>query len=132
MELETPYIHLRVKDNILIGTYKENLHIDLVIAKEIVRTRLSFTGGRKLPALILSEGVISMDKPARDYLASDEAIKDLLAAAIFVNSSFSSLLGNFFLKVNKTKMPVRVFHNISRAERWLAKYVELKINCNHG
>ncbi len=124
MELDTPYVHLRIKDNILVGTYKGNLRIDLLIAKEIVRTRLSFTGGRKLPALIISQGVISMDKPARDYLASDEAIKDLLAAAIFVDTSFSALLGNFFLKVNKTKMPVKVFHNIGRAEKWLAKYIE--------
>ncbi len=123
MELDTPYVHLRIKDNILVGTYKKNLRIDLEIAKSIVSTRLSFTGGKKMPSLILSQGVISINKPAREYLASDDAIEGLLASAIIVNSPFSSYLGNFFLAVNKTKLPVKIFSTIPRAERWLQQFL---------
>lgn len=123
MELDTPYVHLRIKDNILVGTYKKNLRIDLEIAKSIVNTRLSFTGGKKMPSLILSQGVVSINKPAREYLASDDAIEGLLASAIIVNSPFSSYLGNFFLAVNKTKLPVKIFSTIPRAERWLQQFL---------
>ena len=123
MEYETPYVNLRIKDHILIGTYKKNLHIDLAVARDIVSSRLSFTGGEKMPSLIISQGVVSMDKPAREYLASDEAIVGLLASAIVVSSPFSSFLGNFFLFVNKTKMPVKIFTSVSSAEKWLQQFI---------
>lgn len=123
MELDTPYVNLRIEDSILVGTYKKDLHIDLDIAKQIVQCRLAFTRGKKMPSLIISQGVVSMDKPAREYLASNEAVEGLAASAIIVNSPFSSLLGNFFLKVNKTKIPVKIFSDIPKAEKWLRKFI---------
>lgn len=124
MELDTPYVHLRIKDKILVGTYKKNIRINLEIAKEIVRARLSFTGNRNMPSLIISQGIVTIDKPAREYLSSDEATVGLVASAILVNSKFSSFLGNFFLTVNKTKMPVKIFSDISIAEKWLQQFIE--------
>ena len=124
MEFDTPYVHLRIKDKILVGTYKKNIRINLEIAKEIVRARLSFTGNRKMPSLIISQGIVTIDKPAREYLSSDEATVGLVASAILVNSKFSSFLGNFFLNVNKTKMPVKIFSDISNAEKWLQQFIE--------
>lgn len=124
MELDTPYVHLRIKDKILVGTYKKNIRINLEIAKEIVRARLSFTGNRNIPSLIISQGIVTIDKPAREYLSSDEATVGLVASAILVNSKFSSFLGNFFLTVNKPKMPVKIFSEISKAEKWLQQFVE--------
>lgn len=123
MKHDSPYVDLHIKNNILVGTYKKNLHIDLEIAKQIVNTRISFTGGRKMPSLIISKGVTSMDKPAREYLASDEAVEGIIAAAIVVDSPFSSFLGNFFLTVYKTRIPVRTFPAIPRAEKWLQQFI---------
>ncbi len=94
-----------------------------LVAKKIVTERRAFTKGKKIPALILSQGVISMEKPAREYFASTEGIDGLAASAIVVNSAFSSALGNFFLIVNKTKLPVKIFADVRRAKRWLKQYV---------
>lgn len=124
MELDTPYVHLRIKDKILVGTYKKNIRINLEVAKEIVRARLSFTGNTKMPSLIISQGIVTIDKPAREYLSSDEATVGLIASAILVNSEFSSFLGIFFLTVNKTKMPVKIFSEISKAEKWLQQFIK--------
>lgn len=124
MELDTPFVHLCIKDRILVGTYKKNLRINLEIAKAIVHARLSFAAGKKLPSMIISQGVISIDKPARVYLASDEAIEGLTASAIIVKTTFSSFLGNFFLAVYKTKMPVKIFADIPSAEKWLQQFID--------
>jgi len=125
MELKTPYLHLRIKDNLLVGTYPGNLHIDLDIAHAIVRTRLSFTGGKNMPSIIMSQGVVSMDKPAREYLASEEGTMGLSASAIVVSSSFGRFLGYFFLRVNKpVKMPVKIFTDMMRAEKWLQQFIQ--------
>lgn len=123
MEYDTPYVHLLIKDHILIGRYKKDLKINLDVAQQIVHSRLSFTRGRKLASMIISEGVISMDKPAREFLASNEGVQGLLASAIIVDSVFSSFLGNFFLKVNKTKIPTKIFFDISKAQEWLQQFI---------
>ena len=124
MELDTPYIHLVEQDKILIGTYAKGIRINLDMAKEIVRVRLSFTGNTKMAAIIRSQGVVSIDKASREYLASAEATRGLLATAIIVQSSFSSFLGNFFLLVNSTNMPVRIFTSEEKAKKWLRQFVE--------
>jgi len=124
MEFDSPFMHLLVKDKILVGTYKQNLRINLAVAKAIVQARISFTGGEEMPSLIDSKGVISIDKPAREYLASDEGTKGLSASAIVVNSTFSTFLGNFFLTVNRPqRMPVRIFTDVAAAEKWLKQFI---------
>lgn len=122
--METPYVHLRVKDEILVGTYKKNVHIDLAIAKEIVRTRKSFTRGKTMPSLIMSEGVVSIDKAAREYFVSAEATEGLSATAIIVKTAFSRFLGNVFMQLNKSPMPVRIFSSLVQAEIWLQQFIQ--------
>jgi hypothetical protein len=76
-----------------------------------------------MPALIFNQGVISMDKEARQFLSSADGIKGLKAAAIILDSPFGSFLGNFFLAVNKTSMPVRIFSSAGSAAKWLAQFI---------
>lgn len=124
MELDTPYVHLSIKNKILVGIYKRNQRISLDTAREIVHTRKAFTYGFSMPALIISQGLVSIDRPARKYFSSDEGTAGLTACAVVVNSIFSSFLGNFFLSVNKTVMPVKIFSDVNRAEIWLQRFVE--------
>lgn len=129
MMRETPWIKLELEAGILVATYRQGIRIDLPIAKEIVQERLSFTGPRQLPALVISQGVISMDKAAREYLASPEATAGLTATAVLVNSAFSSFLGNFFRTVNKPgTMPVKVFRHRQGALKWLGRYFPEEYN----
>jgi len=132
MENETSLVHLRIKDNILIVSYRKNLIINLDVAQKIVLQRQSFTRGQKMPAIIFSQGVTSIDKPAREYLASKKGTEGLSASAIIVNSPFSRLLGNFFLMVNKTSIPVKLFSNISQAEKWLQQFMNTNQSNGHG
>ena len=121
--LENDYVHLEIREGILIGIYKKGLKINLPIAREIVRSRLAFTANRKFPALIFNQGVISMDKEARQFLSSEDGIKGLKAAAIVLDSPFGSFLGNFFLAVNKTSLPVKIFANQAKAKKWLLQFI---------
>jgi hypothetical protein len=128
MEHDTPFVHLRIKDNILIVSYRRNLIINLDVAHKIVLYRQSFSRGKKFAAIILSQGVTSIDKPAREYLASEEGTEGLFASAIIVNSAFSRFMGNFFMRVNKTSIPVKLFSNISQAKKWLQQFISNQSN----
>ncbi len=121
---DTPYVSLEIKDNILFGIYKKGLKIDIDIAKAIVDARLAYSGGKDYPVLIYNQGVISMDKKARDFLASKEGTKGIKAAAMMLDSAFSSFLGNFYLSVNKPPMPVRIFTSTKAAINWLQKFTD--------
>lgn len=132
MENDTSLVHLRIKDNILIGSYRKNLIINLDVAQKIVLQRQSFTRGKKMPAIIFSQGITSIDKPAREFLASKEGTEGLSASAIIVDSPFSRFLGNFFLMVNKTSIPVKLFSNILRAEKWLRQFMITNQPNGHG
>ena len=121
--MDTPYVHYEVRDNILIATYKKGIRVNLEIAKKIVQDRLTFTGNKPMVALIYNQGVISMDKEARDYLSSSAGIEGLKAGAIILDSTFTSILGNFILSVSKPKIPAKMFKNVSQAIKWLEKYI---------
>lgn len=119
---QTPYIDFEINNGILIGTYKPNILITLKHAKEIVASRIAFMEGNDMPILILNQGIIKMDKDARDYLASAEGIKGLKCAAILINSNFISITVNFFLKVTKPKLLVKTFTDKEEALNWLQDF----------
>ena len=123
MESAAPFVHLLIRDGILIGIYRKNLHINLDMAKQIVKERIRFTSGKKMAAMIIGYGIISMDKAAREFLASDEGIQGLSAIAILIDSTYSNFVGNLFLKMNKTKIPVRIFLDTHKAEKWIQQFI---------
>lgn len=121
--LDTQYVYYELHDDILIGSYKKNLRITLDIAKEIVRTRLEFTEYKPVLALAVNLGVVSFDKAARDFLASEEGVKLVIAGAVVMeNSPVGSFLINFYLGVSKPKIPTRVFTTKEAAIKWLGKF----------
>ena len=122
--VDTPYIFFEIDNNILIATYKPNNRITLKAAKEIVASRLSFIENPSIPILILNQGIIKMDKEARDYLASAEGIAGLKCAAILLNSDFISITVNFFLKVTKPKLLVKTFTDKQEALTWLSGFAD--------
>jgi hypothetical protein len=122
MNQEEKYVHLEIEESILIGTYKKGLRITLPIAKSIVESRLKFTNNEEMPALVYNQGVVSMDKLARDFLSSIDGVKGLKAGAIILDSPFTSLLSNFFIKVNKPKIPARTFTSKAAALKWLEQF----------
>ena len=119
--LDTPYVHYELRDDLLIGTYKKGLKINLSIVKEIIKTRLEFQEYKPVVGLIYNQGVIKLDKKAREYFISGEGTKGIIAAAFVVDSPFTSFMANFFVSVNKPKIPVRIFSNEKDALKWLEK-----------
>ena len=122
--LDTPYVSFEIENSILIATYKPNSFITLKEAKEIVTSRLAFIDNIVLPTLVLNQGIIKMNKEARDYLASENGIAGIKCAAILINSNFISITVNFFLRVTKTKLLVKTFTDKKDALTWLSGFID--------
>lgn len=61
----------------------------------------------------------SATRECREYYAGAEAQQVNLAVAMLVRSNVSRILGNFFLGVNKTRFPFRMFTDLHEAIAWL-------------
>ena len=61
----------------------------------------------------------SATRECREYYAGAEAQEVNLAAAMLVRSNISRLIGNFFLGLNKTRFPFRMFSDLGEAVAWL-------------
>lgn len=122
--LDTPYVYYELHDDdMLFATYKKDIKITLEAAKEIVKARLAFTMNRPVVNLVYNAGVISFDKQARDYLASDAGVEGIIAGAIIQKqySPVGVFFINFYLSVAKPKVPARFFLKKEAALSWLEK-----------
>jgi hypothetical protein len=66
--------------------------------------------------------VKSIAREARDYDAR-EAARVAPAVALIVGSPLSRMIGNFFLGLNRTAVPIRLFTSEPAARSWLRRYL---------
>ena len=92
-------------------------------AQENVKAGASLSGGMKRPILINSRGIKSLRREARMYYAGEENAKHTIAAAIVISSPVARVIANFFMGLNKTKFPTRLFTSEEMAIAWLKEFL---------
>lgn len=121
---ETEEVIFELRDGILYGIYKRGLKITLDKAKKIVADRIKFCNGRNYPAIAFDNGMVSLDRRARQFFASDEGNKCVSAVAFVSDSVFNMYLVRFYLKISlsKPKIPIKIFTDKKKALKWLEQY----------
>lgn len=122
---ENNYVKIWFDGDFMFVLYKSKI-LDLEIAKSLVETRLLAANGTAYPTYIDVTQVKSINKEAREYFASENGYKLITAASLLVNSSVGKFLGNFFLKINKPPVPVKIFTDKEQALEWLSRFVKEK------
>lgn len=117
----TKYMTMEIKKGILMVEYFD-IHITLEVAKEIVANRLKYQKCETIPALAHGKGILSANKEARDYFAT-EGNEGMSALAIIMESAFGCVIGNFYLKVSRPNIPTKLFSNQEQAMKWLQQYM---------
>jgi hypothetical protein len=121
--IENEFVVIVLVDNILIGTIKQ-YNVDLKVAQKAVDSRLEMCGPKSYPFLINIKSVKNVTKKARDFLASEKGCQGVVASAILINSSITSMVGNFFIKISKPLVPTKLFTNEEDAKQWLFTFVK--------
>ena len=96
--------------------------LDLAGTKIAVDLRVKVSNATSFPMLVDARKVKSITKESRDYLASDEGTKYLLATGLLLDSTIGRFLGNFFLQINKPKVPLKLFTDETEALNWLGQF----------
>ncbi len=79
--------------------------------------------GKKCPVLADARNIGSINRQARKYFASEEALKITKAAAIVVGSPVTRVIGSFFMGLDKPPYPTKLFTSESKATEWLKRFL---------
>jgi hypothetical protein len=110
------------QDGVLHWVYKPRATVTLTSARsemETIGKIVEARAGQKVPFLIDIRNIRSITADARAYFASPESSRWVLRAALLTDSPISTVIGNFFLGLNRPPHPIRLFHAGEKAIAWL-------------
>lgn len=107
------------QDGIIFGRVMLNAEIGLADAKEDVAAVRKISGDCVLPLLIDMRSIHSISHDAREYYGKNEHSS---AVVLLIHSPVSRIIGNFFLGLNKPKVPMKLFSSETEALKWLSQY----------
>jgi hypothetical protein len=108
------------KVGVAIATFDEGAELTMEHTRPFTAALVKVTKGRVRPLLVDFKNMKSQTKECRDYYSSDpQHIATLSAAALVVNSALQRMIANFFLGMNKSVKPVRLFDDRESAIKWL-------------
>ncbi len=119
VELLEVIISLR-SDGIVHVHFKKNTIFDLHLLSELRKTYAEITEGKKSKFLFTSDQGFTLTKEAREF-AKINADPNIGAFALEADNLAYRIIGNFVLKVNKPKVPYRLFANTNKALQWLTR-----------
>ncbi|MEX0967993.1 MAG: hypothetical protein WD077_12195 [Bacteroidia bacterium] len=118
------FLEINIDHGIMRIRFAKALTWDLEIAKETVKLRLEKSQNISFPVLLDARIVKSITKDARDYLATEEAVANVTAGALLIDSKVSKVMANFYMMINKPAMPFKVFTDEEQAMKWLRQFLE--------
>ena len=71
------------------------------------------------PILVELDNLKKVSKESRGIYSSNKTVEYFSGAALLVGNPVSRIIGNFYLGINKTSMPVRMFTKRNEALAWL-------------
>ena len=114
------------EDGIIRKDTHPNAEIELSEAQDTIRAVTKITGKNKIPMLVYLQDVKSVSLDARQHFTTEMEKTNVSAVALLVGSAVSRILGNFFLRVNKPRIPVSIFSVEAEAIKWLKRHQKVK------
>ncbi len=109
-------------NGILSCSVVEDAYLEVEDGREILEGVKSIYNGKKFLVLVDIRKIKGASSDCRRLFQGKEIAKYQTACALLVGSPIANLLGNFFLGLNKTKFPIRLFTNEAKAVSWLESY----------
>lgn len=101
---------------------KQNAEVEISDAKENSSIVKEISNGEIYPMLVNLKEIKSITKEARDHFSMQGRTPGISAIALLINSPASTIIGNFFLGLNKSVVPVKLFTKEEKAITWLKQF----------
>jgi hypothetical protein len=106
------------KDGIARTRVREGAEIVLEDAKANSVAVNSLTGPEKFALIVDTRNIKSITKEARDHFSMNGRESRVVIFAILIDSPLSRIIGNFFMGLNKPRVPVKLFNSEAKAVEW--------------
>lgn len=119
-EIEIPeaFIMLR-SDGIIHVDYKKDTTLDVDLQVSMRKIYDELTLGIKTHFIFSAAEGFILTKEARENSSIIDATSPIAAYGIIANNLAYKLIANFYLKVNKPKVPYKLFTTVEEAVKWL-------------
>ena len=96
-----------------------NAEISLKDADEFLNEIENVSDGKKYPLIIDANSITSVERNARKLFSETTIVS---AVALVVSTPLGKIIGNFFLGLNKTDLPFKLFSSKTEAFEWLEAF----------
>lgn len=122
--VEMPTVVLsRRSDGIVVLRVRDGARQTVAHARQNVATLDRLTGGEPRPCLLDMRAPNTTERGVREFYASKEGSRPVLAMAVLMPPSVMRMLGNLFLAFTAPLHPTRLFGAEDEALAWLRKFV---------
>lgn len=118
---ENEFAQFWIQNDILYFEYKPNVVINLKAAQLVVADRLLVQNEKAYPVLCDIRGIMDSDKAARDYLAQSGSVLTK-AVSLLGNDTVLLSIMSFYIKINKPRVPTKIFTDELAALAFLENY----------
>ena len=112
---------ITIVDGVLVFTYAQGVYVDEDTARSVITAATELAGERApLPTLVILDRVKGTSKAARDFFATSPENAALSSrVAMVIGSPVARIVANFFIGLNKTGHPTKLFTEEALAWQWL-------------
>jgi hypothetical protein len=120
--IENGFCKQWIEKDIIHCRFQPFLEIDLPTMKKCIADQLTITENIPMAMLADVRYLKYFNSEAREYLASPDGSKHLLAAAFLVATQIEKFLIRLFIEVNHPAVPCKIFTERKDAIEWLEFY----------
>lgn len=111
-----------IEDDICHTVVKPNANIQLEDAIENSASVKKVSDEKAYPMLVNLKEIKTISKEARDHFSMQNRTPGVTAIAMLIKSPVSRIIGNFFLGLNRSVVPAKLFTKEDKAIKWLKKF----------
>ena len=107
-----------IRQNVVPGT-----DFTLQDAQETITVMSKLSEGKAYPILVDLTGLKSITREARHYFGEEITSHEARAVALLFSSVITQVIGNFFLRFNNPKVPIKLFSSETQALTWVREFL---------
>ena len=115
----TAYYIWMGEDKICRVKVKDGANVGITEAREVSQAVQSYGMDKEFSLLVDARGVKTMSKEARDFLSLKDRPSPVVKMAIIIGSPLSRVVGNFYIGLNRTRVPSKLYTQEAEALKWL-------------
>ena len=117
----------RIEHGVYFRLYKNRLfHVaipkDMKIGKSVIESGYQFldeNGGGKFYNIYEFDSFSDVEPEVREWAADTNGNLYTFCDAIVIRNLAQKIIADFYLKVNKPKMPTKIFYSVDKAYEWI-------------